>query len=343
MAQGELEDKYVKRVYHQIIALAFAMHVIYAALFFMLGFAALAAYNAASALFYCAMQFAVRRGHYRLAVSCIHFEVCVFTVISALTIGWGSGIALYLVAMASLVYFCPFSHKYIPYLFAVMEICVFMALKLYTHLARPGFLAVPEDMGLWLYASSAFASFFIILFSAFTSNVSATVSRQALQAENRQLTALANYDQLTGLLSRHAFLARMERPQGVPVALALGDIDDFKVINDTWGHACGDLVLNETAELFRRRLRGEVDICRWGGEEFVFLFRDMPLKAVQEQVRGLCEAVAGHVFHFGQAHIHITMTFGVSLVAEGESMEAALSLADKRMYAGKACGKNRVV
>lgn len=343
MAQEELEDKYVKRVYHQIIALAFAMHVIYAVLFLVLGFAYLASYNAASAAFYCTMQFAVLRGNYRLAVSCIHFEVCAFAVISTLSVGWGAGIALYLVAMASLVYFNPFSHKFIPYLFAALEICVFMALKLYTALARPGFLAVPEATGLWLYAYSALASFFIILFAAFTSNVSATVSRRALQAENRQLTALANYDQLTGLLSRRAFLARLEGLQGVPLALALGDIDDFKAVNDTWGHSCGDQVLSETAELFRRRLGGGVDVCRWGGEEFVFLFQDMPLPAVQAQVQGLCEAVAGHAFHFGQARLHITMTFGVSVVTEGRTMEDLLSLADQRMYEGKARGKNRVV
>lgn len=62
--------------------------------------------------------------------------------------------------------------------------------------------------------------------------------------------------------------------------LALRDIDDFKIVNDTWGNFCGDKILSEPAELICSFLGGDVYVCRWGGAEFIFLFRDTPLEDV---------------------------------------------------------------
>lgn len=336
------EDRYVKGIYRRIIALALAAHVSYIVIFGVLGLWGLSAYNLGSALFYCAMLLAVQRGCYRTAVTCIHLEVCLFVTVCTLSAGWEIGLGLYLVALTSLTYFCPYEHKSIPYLFAGLEIGIFLALKLYTRLTCPGFLGVPEAAGHWLYVYSACACFTVILYAAFSSKVSAAVGRQELQKENRSLSALANYDQLTGLLNRHAFLARAEKEQG-GVTLALGDIDDFKRVNDTWGHTCGDRVLSETAELIRRRLGSEADICRWGGEEFVILFRALPQETVQKRVQELCDEVAGHTFHYCGAELKVTMTFGISPDAGRLTAEELIAMADRQMYEGKAGGKNRVV
>lgn len=341
--QEQLEDKYVKRVYWQIIMLALAAHCSYVVIFWRLGLPAIAAYNVVSVLFYCAMQKAVGKGYFRLAVTCIHLEVCVFVLVCTLNAGWGIGTPLYLIAMTSLTYFCPYKHKNIPYFFAIMEMCLFLALMLYMDLIHPGYLEVSDTARLWLYLYNGCACFTIILYAAFSSKVSAAVSRKELQEENRSLSELANYDQLTGLLSRHAFRKKMEAIKGGSVVIALSDIDDFKKVNDTWGHNCGDLVLSESAELIRYLLGKDAEVCRWGGEEFIFLFRDMEVKTVVEKLRMLCKAIEKHPFHFEESELHITMTFGVSSGMEGMSMEALVNLADKRMYEGKIRGKNRVV
>lgn len=337
------EDRYVQLVYFRIIALALAAHVSYVAIFALLKLPGMVAYNLCSALFYCAMQLAARRGAYRLVVSSIHVEVCIFAVVSTLAVGWEIGAALYLIALISLTYFCPFRHKWMPYVFSVLEIVVFLGLALYMRLACPGRLTVSETVGLWLFVYNACGCFIIIIYAAFSSKVSAAVSRQELQDENLSLSALANYDELTGFLTRHAFLTKMDKPWDGLVALALGDIDDFKVINDTWGHLCGDQVLSESAELIRRELESTVSVCRWGGEEFLFLFTGLPLGVVEEKVRELCTAIAAHPFRFGQAEFHITMTFGIGMSSEVGTREELIALADRRMYEGKALGKNRVV
>lgn len=337
------EDRYVKHIYRRIIVLALAAHVSYVAIFAFLGVMSLAVYNVASVCFYFAMGAVIERGFFRMAVTCIHLEVCAFAVICTLAAGWEIGIAPYLIAMTTLTYFCPFKHKHVPYLFAGLEICVFLVLRVYTGLVCPDFLAVTETEALWVSIFSICACFTIILYAAISSKLSAAVSRRELQDENRSLTTLANYDQLTGLLSRYALLAKMEKFRDASMVLALGDIDDFKAINDTWGHSCGDRVLSETAELFRTCLGNQADVCRWGGEEFVFLFRDMTLAEVLRKLQDLCDAVAGHTFCYDDIKLHITMTLGVSPVTEGTSLEETVAMADRQMYEGKACGKNCVV
>lgn len=344
---GEVQqqDVYIKRVYQQIIMLALAAHFSYLVLFWKLGLLGLAAYNVASVAFYCVMQKAAGKGYFRLAVTCIHAEVCLFVTVCTVNAGWGIGAPLYLIAMTSLTYICPFDRKYIPYLFAVAEMIVFLVLKLYMDAVWPHYLAVSETAGRWLYLYNACASCVIILYAAFSSKVSAAVSRRELQAENRSLSELANYDQLTGLLSRHAFLKKLDtlNDEGRSIALAMSDIDDFKKVNDVWGHNCGDQVLSESAELVRRFLGPNVDVCRWGGEEFLFLFYDMDGASAAELLGKLCIAVSEHEFRWGESVLHITMTFGVSSGMECDSIEELVAAADKRMYEGKAKGKNQVV
>lgn len=342
-AQKPSEEKYIQHIYHRIIILAMTAHLAYVVFFALLKLPVLAWYNVASVLFYCAMQWAVYRKAYRLAVSCIHCEVCLFALITTLIAGWGVGTSFYLVALTSLTYFCPFHHKGVPYLFAAMEIVVFLALKLYTSLVCHNVLAVSETAGLWLYLFGACSCFTIILYAAFSSNISAAVSRRELQDENRSLSALANYDQLTGLLSRHAFLSRLEKMKRDLLTLALGDIDNFKSINDTWGHPCGDQVLSEVAELVHQQLGRDADVCRWGGEEFVFLFQGIPPEEAYGKIQGLCDAVAAHTFCSGAENLHITMTFGLTRDTGDLSAEELVASADRKMYQGKARGKNQVV
>ena len=336
-------NDYAKKVYRQVIGLSLLVHFSYVVIFFALHLPGLAVYNVCSILFYLAMWASVTRGYFRLAVSCIHVEVCMFVTVSTLAVGWETGIALFLIAMTSLTYFCPYQHDYVPYLFAILEAGTFLALKIYTIVLPPPGQVLSDTVTMALFLYSACACFIFIVFAAFSSKVSASVSRRELQRVNRSLSVLANYDQLTGLLSRHAFLAKMRQVRSEDVVLSLGDIDDFKVVNDTWGHACGDMVLNEVAELIRHELGGVADACRWGGEEFVFLFRKMPLSEVTAEMQRVCDRVAAHTFCWDEVRFHITMTFGVSADAAGLSEEEVVALADKGMYEGKSRGKNQVV
>lgn len=333
-----------KETYCRIILLAMAAHFSYILVFYALSIPVLSFYNACSVAFYIVMYVMTRKRFFRVVVTCIHIEVCLFAIISTLEAGWETGISLYLIAMTSLTYFCPFQHTSIPYVFAAADVVIFLLLKLYSSTMMPGFLAVSNTTGLWLYIYNAGACFIVMLYSAFSFKLSAIVNQRLLKEENKSLNHLASYDQLTGLLSRHAFLKRLEQPKCDQLVLALGDIDDFKLVNDTWGHECGDYILSETAEMLRDLLRNQhVEICRWGGEEFVLLFYEESLEEVMEHMRFCAKQIREHTFLNQNERIHITMTFGVCTKDSSMNTKELIDMADRCMYQGKNKGKNCVV
>ena len=161
---------------------------------------------------------------------------------------------------------------------------------------------------------------------------------------NRRLERRANFDPLTGALNRGAFLEMFDYISSVPLNYPLGliifDLDDFKKINDTYGHKAGDIVLQEVAKAIRRNIRKSDLFVRWGGEEFVVLLPRTDLqgaKKVAEKLRGAIESL--NIEPYG---IRVTASFGVTEILPGETLDTALERADKALYKAKNLGKNKV-
>ena len=160
---------------------------------------------------------------------------------------------------------------------------------------------------------------------------------------------LATRDELTGLLNRRAMLDLMQLEQrrsqrtGRNLLLALLDLDHFKAINDTHGHAAGDRALQAFTTAVRTTVRGTDVLARWGGEEFVLMLCETPC----EHAADLLERVRCAVAVLAVPHAPVPLTFTVSIgLAEhcpGESLEATLERADRALYAAKAAGRDRVV
>ncbi|WP_066683630.1 GGDEF domain-containing protein [Christensenella intestinihominis] len=338
------EELYLKKVYRNIILLALFAHGSYILIFASLNFLIPSVYNVGSVIFYFFMLYTTRRGLYRLSVTLIHVEVCLFVTACTLTGGWALGVEMYLVAMSSLVYFCPFHRKYIPYLFALAEAVVFFLLFFYLSGHGSYYEVPPKQTTEIIFLYNAATCFIIIIYSAFLSRVSATVNQQQLEKENDGLTILANYDQLTGLLTRRAFLDGVEEPgdNRKPGALVMADIDNFKRINDTYGHQGGDYVLRTVAELIRAGCR-QADVCRYGGEEFLLMIYGTGWEESTELVQRMCDDIAAHSFLFQKNVFHVTVTFGMCKTDKYGNLNEWISCADKRLYIGKARGKNQVV
>lgn len=174
-----------------------------------------------------------------------------------------------------------------------------------------------------------------------------------LQAQSRQLELLAQHDGLTGLVNVRQLtrlleqaLVRAARRETVVVVMFI-DLDGFKAVNDTWGHATGDLVLQEVARRVRARLRAEDTLARLGGDEFVILLEDTNspegalrvAQAALAAIEGIGEA-GGHPVRIS-ASIGIASARGAGDAARGA--EALLADADRAMYAAKQAGKGRFV
>lgn len=156
------------------------------------------------------------------------------------------------------------------------------------------------------------------------------------------LTGARNRDYMESLLASEISYAKRH---GSHLAFVLFDLDHFKKINDTYGHPAGDAVLIAVATAIRAEARKEDSLCRYGGEEFALVLRDIDsvgARTMGERVRSVIEGL--NVTHDGRA-IPVTASVGVSTlreVPEATSMNV-VKLADRRLYRAKELGRNRVV
>jgi diguanylate cyclase len=173
---------------------------------------------------------------------------------------------------------------------------------------------------------------------------------EANQATTRALAELASRDELTGLFNRRHMGELMAQLRTTcqraddGFAVALVDLDDFKRINDTYGHAVGDKVLRTFAEQACSAMRGADIVGRWGGEEFLVVY---PRSTAREAAAGadrLRERVAAAIVMTpGGQPLRFTVSIGLTDHLPPECIEALVERADRAMYQAKSQGRNRVV
>lgn len=154
-------------------------------------------------------------------------------------------------------------------------------------------------------------------------------------------------DALTGLLNRYGLQRALQREQAEarryqrPLSCLLIDLDNFKYVNDTFGHAAGDSALQQIADILSKAVRGSDMVFRYGGEEFLVLLPETNLEgaaALAEKIRLAADAQlfgAGHIFP-------LTLSAGVATLSEHESGHDMIARADMALYHAKAQGRNRV-
>ncbi len=170
-----------------------------------------------------------------------------------------------------------------------------------------------------------------------------------LQENQEKLRQMAITDYLTGIFNRRHFfelaeteLERARRYQH-PFSIILFDIDRFKRVNDTYGHAAGDQVLCTITAQCRENLRENDIFARYGGEEFVILLPETSLERAKKMAERTRENIANFAIEIGDASISITISFGVASLANGTlALDELLARADKALYASKEAGRNCV-
>jgi diguanylate cyclase len=170
-----------------------------------------------------------------------------------------------------------------------------------------------------------------------------------LHQELDRVSAEARHDPLTGALNRKGLDEALERElstvrrKETPLCMALLDIDNFKKLNDTLGHAKGDEALNHLASVARECMRPQDTLARFGGEEFVILLPDTPLDRGIDAMTRLQRELTKRFFMAGAEKVLITFSAGVAQLAQGEAANDAIRRADQAMYLAKRAGKNRVL
>ncbi len=170
----------------------------------------------------------------------------------------------------------------------------------------------------------------------------------ALQARATELGRHANTDPLTLLWNRRHMddnfpeLFRRAQESGHALCVAMGDVDGFKSINDSFGHAVGDRVLQHLAGMLRNGCRPTDLVARIGGEEFFFAFIDTDFPAALATCERLRRTVEGYDWDTIQPGLSVTISFGIGQSAGAADYSELLASADNSLYAAKRGGRNRV-
>jgi diguanylate cyclase len=181
-----------------------------------------------------------------------------------------------------------------------------------------------------------------------------TASKAVIQDLHQELEAVraeSFTDEMTGLANRRRFgqVLRMEvfeaRETGDPLCLALADIDNFKRLNDSFGHQTGDRALRVVAQVFQHKIRAGAHACRYGGEEFVLVLPRTELADAVDlanTIRGAIKARELINQSCGPSLGHVTLSIGVAAYRPGEPVDHFVHRADAYLYAAKQRGRDRV-
>ena len=173
------------------------------------------------------------------------------------------------------------------------------------------------------------------------------IGRCALSMQ-RSLRTMIEQDALTELYNRRSGDKKLRqvfeesRSSGQSFAIAIGDIDFFKKVNDTYGHECGDAVLKNVSALLKQHMWHRGFAARWGGEEFLLVFENVDLAEAQKQLDRIVAKIHELDTLYEGQHVKVNMTFGL-ICDPDKDIHALLKEADGKLYIGKTNGRNQVV
>ncbi len=259
--------------------------------------------------------------------------------------GWDVGLQLFLMPLIVTSFFATYENLsgkiiYMVFLFA-------FRLGMFIFYQRQGMIAVLDvETELYLQVASTifvFAEMFVTCYIFSTTNQDAT---EKLAFYNEKLKRESETDTLTGLMNRRCMYSIIEKSMNrsdMVFTVAMCDIDFFKKVNDTLGHECGDEVLKQIAAYFIKYMEDKGSVCRWGGEEFVFVFNDKNGDDAFMMAEHIRKHVEDMTISYGDIEVKVTVTFGVEEYNQRQSFSELIKKADDKLYMGKEKGRNCVI
>ena len=345
-----IENVTEKQVYLVGDILFLMGHIIYLVLFHMLGVIEMERYNYFSVGFYTAMIFLIikvdKRNPFILVVM---LEIAIHAALCTYFMGWTTGFAQFLLVIIPIPFYQPLKTKSVPYIVTIVDIFLFVYLKISITGTTPKYFFDKDYTTNTIYLINSFFSFVIIVYISSIYLFSREFTQRKLRFQNETLQTLATIDPLTKLFNRRAMenymkiIRRTSEENQRPYVIGLGDIDDFKVVNDTYGHGAGDEVLKTVSKIVVSNVPSEGYVCRWGGEEILFAIPSSNGQDGCKAAEKICSELKDFDFKYQGSSFKVTITFGLCEVAPGDDYENAIRIADDRLYIGKENGKNKVI
>ncbi len=332
------------------------IHVCITIRFFSLDYTILYIYNFLSCIFYLVIGSTLpRKGKFYAVYLCAFCEILFHSALASLLAGWDWGYMIYALAMVPVAFYLAYSLPQFgrsmakPFVFTFITMCVFVLTKIFCSYIDPIYTNRKYDKNLTVaYNLNALVAFLMLIFFSIMFTIEIRRNEIRLESQNELLRSVSSKDPLTGLLNRRSMDKHLNaaidlaKSKGRIFSVIIADIDDFKKVNDTYGHNIGDDVLVHVAGIITSHIPADAKVCRWGGEEILILIHDTAKTAIPiaEKLR---KEIAASPTRTDETDLRITMTFGVAEYIPGLSITKLISIADDNLYKGKKDGKNRVV
>lgn len=315
------------------------LHLFYLTLFLIAKLYVMVYVTAAIVGIYLLFFLLIKYKKYYIYALCCGNEFFAFIIFSSLMIGFSTGFHFFLIAFCVVSFFTTYfsTKKNIKnsYIWVVLSLAIYLTLFFVSEFNAP-FYTIDKWLEMTLFTVHAVIVFALITFFL------AIFLKYAMSLEKKILKE-SRTDELTQIANRYGLYDYFEQEADKSKkVLALFDIDDFKKINDTYGHVAGDYVLKRIAEITKETLEDSF-ICRYGGEEFVVVLEDNKLNTPFERLDTFRKTVEKEQFIFEDMNINLTITIGMMEYIGGKDLQKWVDLADEKMYSGKRSGKNKTV
>ena len=293
-------------------------------------------YTGATILFYFFCYFLIKKRKYYLYALLCGNEYFAYIIVTTLLVGFSSGFHLYLIGLSVTSFFATYFSKNHriggSIIWAAMSIGIYLTLYFVTLHNAPKYLIES-----WM--QTTFMVIHIVVVFLFVAFYLFTFTSYALSLE-KKIMLQSRTDELTQINNRYGLYDYFSQEDNMSSkALALFDIDNFKVINDTYGHVAGDFILKRIAEIMKNTL-ADCFFCRYGGEEFIVV---LDSEGCFEKLEAFRKAIENEVITYEGNDHRITITIGVAKYKKDMSVEKWIKIADEKMYSGKNSGKNKTV
>ena len=322
------------------LIMCLCVHIFNVFLFWTFGLFPLVVLNAISSVIYVAFLTIFKDENLRISFA--YFEIIFFSAMTELISGGHFGTLTFVIGMEAVIFFMlPYSNRK-KHIYQLIGAALAVAISL---ISVFNYSLYPELMDLVLHHSS-FVKVLNLIITLFSLFYLTNLYLVELRTTREKLDYNSNHDVLTGLYNRRFFegiMKRSKEEKETSYSVAMLDVDDFKKINDTYGHETGDKVLAAVSKCIESCLPQNGVAVRWGGEEFVLY---LP-QADSAQAEGILNCFRTKlseqaVYHKGN-RVVITATIGLCTGESIADYEEYIRQADEKLYWGKQHGKNQIV
>lgn len=322
------------------LVMCLCVHVFNVFLFWEYGLQPLVVLNVISSVVY--VIFLTLFKNENLRISFAYFEIIVFSAVTELISGGHFGTLNFVIGMVAVIFFMlPYSNRK-KHVYQLAGAALAIAISL---ISIYNYSLYPELMPIVLQHETCVKSMNLVI-TLFTLFYLSNLYLIELKTTREKLDYNINHDMLTGLYNRRFFegiMKRSKEEKETSYSVAMLDVDDFKKINDTYGHETGDKVLAAVSKCIESCLPQNGVAVRWGGEEFVLYLPQMDNAHALELLSNFRAKLAEQVVYYKNSKVSITATIGLSTGENIADYEEYIRQADEKLYWGKKHGKNQVV